>query len=162
MKENFEVEFYNIVNDILKNDEFIELKYEDHHGITRMRHSLNVAKLTFKLCKRFNVKNIKDTTRAALLHDFFKTNEIKKCSFLEHPLLAANNAKRVFDINDFQSNIIKSHMYPMCKVFPKSRESYIVSIADKIVAIKECTRYKVPLTIGTAMLFFFNSICVQR
>ena len=162
MKVNFEVEFNNIISDILKNNEFIELKYENHHGISRMRHSLNVAKLTFKMCKVFNIKSIKETTRAALLHDFFKSCDIKKIPFLEHPILADKNAKRIFDINDLQSNIIKSHMFPMCKVLPKHKESFIVSLADKIVALKECTRYKVPLSLGTAMLFLFNFTCIHR
>lgn len=157
-----EVEFNNIVNDILKNEDFIELKYEIHHGISRMQHSLSVAKLTYQVCKFFHMKKCSETTRAALLHDFFKENEVAEKCFLNHPLKANENAKKNFDINDFQSNIIASHMFPVCKVLPKYKESWLVSIADKVVATRECTRYKVPLTIGATFLFFMNFIIIQR
>ena len=52
MTVNKEVEFNNIVNDILKKDEFIELKYEIHHGISRLQHSLSVAKLTYTISSK--------------------------------------------------------------------------------------------------------------
>ena len=70
MKIKKQIEFNNIISDILKNQEIIDLRYEFHHGISRLDHSLNVAKLTFNICKTFNIDTIKETTRAALLHDF--------------------------------------------------------------------------------------------
>ena len=153
---NKEVQFNNIVNDILKNEEFIELKYEMHHGISRLDHSLSVAHLTYDICDFLNLKNTNDITRAALLHDFFKDSEVEKHSFINHPLVASKNAERNFNINKLQKNIIESHMFPISKVIPKSIGSYIVSIADKIVAIRECAKYKVPLTIGATFLFIIN------
>lgn len=148
--------FNNIVNDILKNEEFISLKYEMHHGISRLDHSLSVAHLTFNICNFLNLKNISDITRAALLHDFFKDNEVGKHAFINHPLVAAKNAQKIFNINKIQKNIIESHMFPISKVLPRNIGSFIVSTADKIVAVKECTKYKVPLTIGAVFLFLIN------
>lgn len=162
MKEIKELEFNNIIYDIIKNEEFIDLKYEIHHGISRLEHSLNVAKLVFKMCRFLGVERIEDTTRAALLHDFFKNDEVLESRFVNHPLKALENSKRVFDINDFQANIIVSHMFPLTKIWPKSKESLIVSLADKIIAIKECARYKVPLTIGSTFLFFMNFCIAPR
>lgn len=162
MTVNKEVEFNRIVNDILKNDNFIELKYELHHGISRIEHSLSVAKLTYLFCKVFHLKKCEETTRAALLHDFYKDSELSGVKFVNHPEKAMQNAQKSFNIDTFQSNIIASHMFPMCKVLPKYKESWLVSCADKIVAIKECTKYKVPLKIGTAFLFFLNFCFIQR
>lgn len=159
---NKELEFNTIVNDILKNEEFIELKYEIHHGISRLEHSLNVAKVTFKVCKMFRLKKCVETTRAALLHDFFKNREVDEKRFLNHPEKAAENAEKYFSINEFQKDIIKSHMFPVAKVFPKYKESWIVSGADKAIAIYECAKYKIPLTIGAALLFFMNFCMIQR
>ena len=88
MTINKEVEFNSIISDILKNKEFIDLKYEIHHGISRLDHSLNVARLTYKMCKRLHVKNYKEITRAALLHDFFRTEDVPDKCFLNHPLKA--------------------------------------------------------------------------
>ena len=162
MTINKEVEFNNIISDILKNKEFIDLKYEIHHGISRLDHSLNVARLTYKICKRLHVKNYEEITRAALLHDFFRTEDVPEKCFLNHPLKAVENSKKNFEISDFQENIIAAHMFPVTKTIPKHVGSWIVSGADKAVAIYECTKYKVPLTIGAAFLFCMNICFIQR
>ena len=162
MTINKEVEFNNIISDILKNKEFIDLKYEIHHGISRLDHSLNVARLTYKMCKRLHVKNYEEITRAALLHNFFRTEDVPKKCFLNHPLKAVENSKKNFEISDFQENIIAAHMFPVTKTIPKHVGSWIVSGADKAVAIYECTKYKVPLTIGAAFLFCMNICFIQR
>ena len=162
MTINKEVEFNNIISDILKNKEFIDLKYEIHHGISRLDHSLNVARMTYRICKRLHVKNYEEITRAALLHDFFRTNEVPDKSFLLHPLKAVENSKKNFEITNIQENIIASHMFPVTKVLPKYAGSWIVSGADKAVAIYESTKYKVPLTIGATFLFCLNICFIQR
>ena len=152
MTINKEVEFNNIVSDILKNESFIELKYEIHHGISRLDHSLNVARLTYNTCKKMKIKNYNEITRAALLHDFFKSSEINGNSFINHPKKALDNSKNNFEISSIQENIIVSHMFPMTKTIPKNIGSWIVTLADKMVALYECTKYKIPLTIGAVML----------
>lgn len=162
MTINKEVEFNNIISDILKNKEFIDLKYEIHHGISRLDHSLNVARLTYKMCKRLHVKNYEEITRAALLHDFFRTEDVPDKCFLNHPLKAVENSKKNFDISRIQENIIAAHMFPVTKTIPLHVGSWIVSGADKAVAVYECTKYKVPLAIGAAFLFFMNVCFIQR
>lgn len=160
MKIKKQVEFNNIISDILKNEEIIGLRYEYHHGISRLDHSLNVARLTFNMCKLFKIEKIEEVTRAALLHDFYKTGE--DSSFRGHPITAVNNAKRVFNVNDMQADIIYNHMFPATLRVPKYKETWIVTTADKLVAINECTRYKLPIQIGTVFLFLFNFMMIQR
>ena len=162
MTINKEVEFNNIISDILKNKEFINLKYEIHHGISRLDHSLNVARLTYKMCKKFHIKNYEEITRAALLHDFFRSSEVANKCFLNHPIKAVANSKKNFEISSFQENIIAAHMFPVTKTLPKHVGSWIVSGADKAVAIYECSKYKVPLTIAAAFLFCMNICFIQR
>lgn len=160
MKIKKQVEFNNVINDILKNDEVISLRHEYHHGISRLDHSLSVAKLTYNICKLFKIKTIKETTRAALLHDFFHSFE--ESSFKGHPKTALKNAKRVFNINKMQEDIIYNHMFPATLRIPKYKETWIVSISDKLIAIKECAKYKIPMKIGATFLFFFNFMIIQR
>lgn len=160
MKIYKQVEFNNIINDILKNEEFISLRYEIHHGITRLDHLLNVAKLTYLISKFLKIKNYKEITRAALLHDFYFSNQ--DSSFLGHPLTSLNNAKRVFYINEMQSDIIYNHMFPATLRLPKYKETWIVSTADKIAALKECAKYKIPLEAGTIYLFLLNFMIIPR
>ena len=160
MKIKKQIEFSSIISDILKNQEIIDLRYEYHHGISRLDHSFNVAKLTFNICKIFNIDTIKETTRAALLHDFYRSFE--DSSFTHHPLVAAKNAKRVFNINKMQEDIIACHMFPATLKLPKYKETWIVSLSDKIVAIKECTRYKLPLQLSVYSMFIFNFLIIRR
>ena len=160
MKIKKQVEFNDIISDILKNEEIIGLRYEYHHGISRLDHSLNVARLTFNMCKLFKIEKIEEVTRAALLHDFYKIGE--DSSFRGHPTTAVNNAKRVFNVNDMQADIIYNHMFPATLRVPKYKETWIVTTADKLVAINECTRYKLPIQIGTVFLFIFNFMMIQR
>lgn len=157
-----EIEFNNIISDILKNEEFIDLKYEIHHGMSRLDHSLNVAKLSFDFCKLFHLDNVSEVTRAALLHDFFKTKDVPGICFINHPSIAVINAKRNFEISKLQENIIASHMFPVSRVIPRYKESWLVSFSDKCISFKECFRYKIPLEVGAAFLFFLNFSIIQK
>lgn len=162
MKVIKEIEFNEIISDILKNEDFIELKYENHHGRSRLDHSLSVAVLAYDLCLLFKLKNYRDVTRAALLHDFFKDSEVIGNRFNNHPKIALANATRNFKLNKRQKNIIESHMFPAGGVLPKYKESWLVSTCDKIVATRECFCYKVPMTIGVLLLFAVNFAVIQR
>ncbi len=82
--------------------------------------------------------------QGAILHDFYLYdwhNGRKRPEGLHgfnHPKIAVKNAKKYFNINKQVENIIASHMFPLTITkIPKSKEAFIVSIADKICAIKE-------------------------
>ena len=163
MTKELELEFNYLVSDILKNNQFIDLKYEFHHGMNRLQHSLNVAKMTFWICKKLKRKNYKEITRAALLHDFFKMDELGEGNMIwSHPVVACNNAKEYFNINPMQQNIILAHMFPLSKTLPKSKSCLLVSLVDKIVATYECSRYKAPEWTGALLLFVMNFLIIPR
>ncbi len=158
-------EFQNITNDILNNRIFNDLKDELHHGISRYQHCLRVAKGTYYITKKLNM-DYERATRAALLHDFYKDtdtiNYTTKETFKIHPDIALENAKKYFDLDYKQENIIASHMFPVCKTMPKYQEAWITSIVDKGVAIYEMYRFKASLVMGIWILFIFNIISIQR
>lgn len=157
------LEFERITQDILYHPEFIKLKGELHHGISRYEHSVRVAKTSYNLSKAMKL-NYKEITRAALLHDFFFDEELKEYNkrktLVEHPKKAKENAKRYFVLNERQENAIESHMFPLMGCIPKYKESIIVGIADKLVATHEMYRYKAVLQLGILMIFFFNMMAV--
>ena len=163
MTKKLEVEFNSIVNDILKNDKFIDLKYELHHGMNRLQHSLNVARMTFYICKKFRNKNYAEITRAALLHDFFKMSELGTGNMIwSHPVVACQNATEYFHIDEKQKNIILAHMFPLSKTLPISKDCVLVSLVDKIVATYECGRYKTPEWAGALLIFVMNFLIIPR
>lgn len=158
-------EFDQIVNDITNHEHFLELKHELHHGISRYEHSLRVAKMTYVITKRLNL-DYERATRAALLHDFFTGKDTisynAKDTLKVHPSIALLNAKKYFDIDEKQSNMIEAHMFPICNVMPKYKESWIVTSADKIVASHEMYRYKAQMVLGIWLIFLFNVIAMQK
>lgn len=136
-------EFNNIIKDIITNEEFMKLQNEVHHSTTRFNHSLRVAYEVYNKLKDNN-ENYIDTTRAALLHDFFFDDDLSSSQndrLNNHPLIALENAKKYFDINELQENIILSHMYPLSYCLPRFKESWIVSLMDKKVTILEFKRF---------------------
>ena len=67
-----------------------------------------------------------------------------------------------FDIDEKQANMIEAHMFPICNVMPKYKESWIVTSADKIVASHEMYRYKAQMVLGIWLIFLFNVIAMQK
>ncbi len=158
-KEKFEC----IVEDILNHKEFVKLKGELHHGISRYEHSLRVAKAAYHISKSMKL-DYKSITRAALLHDFFFDEELseynKRQTLVEHPKKALENAKMYFELSKEQENAIVSHMFPLVGTIPKYKESLVVGLADKVVATHEMYRYKAVMQLGIVMIFFFNMMAV--
>ena len=138
--------YINIVDHILKNNEFNEIKKIEHHGTTRYAHSLRVSYYSYKISKLLHLDYV-ETARAGLLHDFFISGEErnKKDRFVStfvHPKKAVDNSIRVFGLNEKEMNIIRSHMFPINITLPKYAESWIVSLVDKAVGTYEfCKKF---------------------
>ena len=140
-----DLSFETISKDILSNRKFQKISYEKHHGITRMDHTLRVAKYVYKISKKLNL-DYESATRAALLHDFFVDKEYGNnkgiMKGVVHPHIALTNSKGEFKLNAIEENAIESHMFPLNKTIPKYKESWILTLVDKSVAIFECLTYK--------------------
>lgn len=134
-------QYYNIVSDILSNDEFDKIKKIEHHGITRYEHSLKVSYYAYLTAKHLKL-NAVETARAGLLHDFFinSNNQSKKNKFLStftHPYKVVRTVSKNFDISDRELDIIKTHMFPINLSIPKYAESWVVNLVDKFIGLKE-------------------------
>ena len=75
-----------------------------------------------------------------------------------HPVIALNNAIREFELNPMEENIIVSHMYPMGKIKPNCKESWLVNAVDNGVAVYECARYKLKECIALGCVVIINFI----
>ena len=147
MTINDRIEYYSIINEILKNEEFQKRKNFMHHGnLSVYDHSLAVSKLSYTLAKRLK-KDYKSAAIGGLLHDFYvnpwkeikeKQKLLKKHGFT-HALDAKNNAKLYFPnlLNKKVENIIERHMFPLNVILPKYIESWIVTFVDKYVSMVE-------------------------
>ena len=134
-------EYNRLVADILTHKKFMKLKDCVHHGTTRFEHSLRVSYYSYLVTKKLKLNYI-DTARGGLLHDFFVNEDLTKrkqqLSMFFHPYPALKNAKKYFRINELEKDIIINHMFPtLPHKIPKSMESWIVSMVDKVIAIYE-------------------------
>ena len=181
MTKKTNIEFENLVSDILENEYFLETKKDIHHGTSKYEHSIRVAKLSYNLSKIFKVDR-KATARAGLLHDFFfgTRKEKPENSYLRHPVTASLNAKKYFNVSELESEAIKTHMFHQVllkKIFPfinrkekasikefkpKSKEGWIICASDMIVSIMECERFQFSYVANVAMLLVFNIIMFKN
>lgn len=136
-------EYLEIVNDILNNSEFQKLSEIKHHGGNRLDHCKKVSYYSYLLSKKLKLDYV-SCARAGLLHDFFMDDNInfkmQFKSFFIHPKKALNNSKKYFKLNKLEENIILTHMFPASIYVPTHRESFLVSIVDKLVAQKDFMR----------------------
>lgn len=170
-------EYKEICKDILEDEHFLSLKNEIHHGSNRYDHCKRVARLSFILSSIF--KGNKETaTRAGLLHDFFvgNTKNNEEVSYLNHPKVSVENAKKYFELSKSEESIIETHMYHYAltkKLLPfidkgpavnakdykpTSKEGVVVCISDLSVSIFECIVFKARYITCVYLLFIFNWI----
>ena len=144
-RKPFEDEFYDITKDIYTHDEFMKLKLHQHHNSSIYDHVMDVSYFSYSACK-FLKLDYRSAARGALLHDFFlydwRNHDVpdlpaEKFHGIEHPKIAVANAKKHFNLNDIEEDIIRKHMWPLTLVPPKYKESFIVSFADTYLASKE-------------------------
>ncbi len=128
----------------LENDgRYHQLKGYSHHGITSVHtHSVNVAWWAHRLADALPWKTDRDSlVRGALLHDYFlydwHDNHGHSPHGFTHPRTALKNASEDFDLNEKESDIILSHMWPLTVKPPKHKEGWLVTMADKIATWEE-------------------------
>ena len=156
-------EWFNIVKDILLNDEFQKRKiFPHHHDMSVWEHSILVSFKSFTIAKKIKI-NEKNVAIAGLLHDFYpwcwinteeleifengkylEENKRKKKTIFEmhaftHGKAAAKNYIEYFPEleNKRITNAIKRHMVPVTIVPPRYLEGIIITIIDKTNSIHE-------------------------
>ena len=77
IKDNDNLEFFEIIKPIIENEEFQKLKNIKHHGITRYNHCMRVAYYSYKVTKSLHL-DYREVTVAAMLHDFFLEDSSEK------------------------------------------------------------------------------------
>ena len=138
-----DVDFVNIIEDILANEKVQEMKkYRQHHKINCLDHCLFVSYNAYIICKKHDLDYI-STARAAMVHDLFlydrrkRENGRKGLHAFTHPYRALEIASSFLELNDKEKDIILKHMWPVTFKIPKYKESFIVSFVDKCFAVEE-------------------------
>lgn len=139
---------YYYAGDIIASDRLKqEDQYRQHGSVSCYEHSVAVTFMSVRLVKnlRLNV-DMESMIKGALLHDYFlydwrDENIGRRYHGFEHARCALDNARRDFTLSDVACDVIEKHMFPLNIRPPKYRESVVVSVADKICATKEFSRF---------------------
>lgn len=151
-------EWFNIVEEILLNDEFQKRKYFRHHKGSLWDHVTEVSYYSFLMAK---VRHLDERACAiaGLLHDFYpkaykysdelrqidpeyltdvkKKQPIHQMHGFTHAEAACKNSKKYFPhlMNEKIEECIKTHMFPLNIRPPKYKEGWIISYVDKKLSI---------------------------
>ncbi len=138
--------FIDCISAVIETSEVHSMKQWRHHfSVTTYDHSVFVSYVSYRLARRLNLDYMA-AARAGLLHDFYLYDGHDKTAHpgnqcLDHPVAALQNAKVLCpDLTPKEENIIISHMWPLAKKMPRSREAFVVSLADKACAVLEVSR----------------------
>lgn len=133
--------YKHIIKDIIRNTEYKKIYNIEHHGISRMEHSIKVSYYSYLIARKLKFDYV-SVARGGLLHDFYLDGDERKASrkFLDtftHPKKALNTSCKIFEINEIEKNIIVSHMFPIYLSLPRYKESILVNFVDKVIGSYE-------------------------
>lgn len=152
LKREEQKKFSKYSSKVIENDLVKSLKnYKQHRSTTTYNHSLKVAYYSYWFAKRFRLNvDEKSLIRGALLHDFnlydWRESGMKSRTHLKyHPLIAKTNAKKYFNINSLEEEIILKHMWPVTiSKIPTKKEAIIVCAFDSICATGDFIKSLLP------------------
>ena len=148
--------FLNCVSEILEDPEVQRLSDFHQHteATTRYDHCMLVAYLSFLMCRRCGW-DYEAAARGGMLHDLYHeswpgSEDGTLSRWRTHPYAALENARH-FGLNELEQDIIVKHMWPLTPELPRYKESYIVSLADKMAAVMEKTHLVSPLGVRRSL-----------
>lgn len=117
-----------------------------HPGVSCYEHSVFVAYTAFRLARHWRL-DYHAAARAGLLHDLYLYNPRDRSAYqgnqcFAHPKAALKNADiLVGGLTEKEKNSIISHMWPLARHRPRSKEACVVNLSDKLCATAEVLGY---------------------
>ncbi len=138
-----EKEFYRIIKDIIRTEEYRSMKKCRHHIKGSVYdHSVKVAYLCYKHQKQFGLSiQQNELVRGALLHDYYLYDwHAKEHRFhgFTHPRCALNNALQHYPgLTETEQDMILRHMFPLTPIPPATKAGWLLCFYDKVAAVSD-------------------------
>lgn len=146
MNNKHATELKALMNGLHQDRRYIRLNdFKAHGNTTTYAHSMRVTKMSFIINEKLKLRTDKQSLiKGAMLHDYYlydwhhQPKENTKLHGFSHAEEAMRNAQKDFGLSEKEANIIYSHMWPLnITHLPKSKEAWIVCLADKICSLQE-------------------------
>lgn len=145
--------FYSLAAPIVLQGSFHRLRTIAHHDGSIADHVVTVAFWCFVIARLLGFrKHLAELVRGALLHDYFFYDwriarpRNGKLHGFHHPREARENAEADFGpLSSREIDCIEKHMFPLTPWPPLYKESLLVCLVDKLVALKEVFAMTNPL-----------------
>ena len=117
-----------------------------HGDMSVFDHSLFVTERCVAFAKKWPVRvDMRSLVRGALLHDYFlydwhEDDDSHRLHGFTHAGRALRNAKRDFEINEIEKDMIGCHMFPLNLRVPRTTEGRILCFVDKVCATYETAK----------------------
>jgi uncharacterized protein len=138
-------EYKEYIYELISHEKVLSMReFIQHSNISCLEHSLCVSYRSYLLCKKLRL-DYKSAARGGLLHDFFlydwhTDKPYKGLHGFIHPKVALENVNRYFSFNRREKDIVEKHMWPLTVRLPRYKESFVVSLMDKVCALMEIMR----------------------
>lgn len=141
-------EFYDCISDIVCHPVVLQMKrFDQHCGTDCYVHCLNVAYQNYCICRRLGL-DARSAARGGMLHDLFlydwrhhsrRTGD--RLHAITHPAAAYRNARKYFQLNPVEKEVITKHMWPLSVFPPRYPETYVICLTDKYCGTMEIAEY---------------------
>ena len=143
--------FWRFYTDIIHGSNLGSMAGYPQHGNTcRLLHSVAVAYYSCRLATFLGGSfHMYDMARGALFHDYFfydaqDGDPAHKKHWSRHPDIAWQNASMELDLTCIETDIIRTHMFPLTPRPPRYREGAVVTLVDKWCSVYEFFKRKQP------------------
>lgn len=142
--------FYEVMSNMIHDPRILQMKnYAQHNSSNTFEHSVHVALTAYRLSKIFRLQIDEGSlAKGAMLHDFYlydaRGGQIGAWKHgTGHADTALSNSLKHYELTDLEKEIIYCHMWPLnITRVPRSKESLLISMADKYCAAREMMAHR--------------------
>ena len=138
--------FDHLSRDVLASGRVQQMdNYTQHGSTSTLDHVTAVASTSLRLSRGLLLKvDEQALVRGAILHDYFlydwhdSAQAPDRWHGFTHPGHALRNAEMDFpDLTRVERDVISRHMFPFTPLPPRTKEGWLVCLADKVCTVRE-------------------------